>query len=38
LLEVGYQRDVDLADVRATLSEAKFKGVNVQYFEFYLQE
>jgi preprotein translocase subunit SecF len=23
---------VDLADVRATLSEAKFKGVNVQYF------
>ncbi|CAC9654367.1 protein translocase subunit SecF [bacterium endosymbiont of Bathymodiolus sp. 5 South] len=32
LLEVGYQRDVDLADVRATLSEAKFKGVNVQYF------
>jgi preprotein translocase subunit SecF len=32
LLEVGYQQDVDLADVRATLSEAKFKGASVQYF------
>ncbi|CAC9535469.1 Protein translocase subunit SecF [uncultured Gammaproteobacteria bacterium] len=32
LLEVGYQQDVDLADVRATLSEAKFKGANVRYF------
>ena len=32
LLEVGYQQDVDLVDVRATLSEAKFKGANVQYF------
>jgi preprotein translocase subunit SecF len=32
LLEVGYQKDVDLADVRARLSEAKFKDANVQYF------
>jgi preprotein translocase subunit SecF len=32
LLEVGYQQDVNLVDVRATLSEAKFKGANVQYF------
>ncbi|CAB5503396.1 preprotein translocase subunit SecF [Bathymodiolus azoricus thioautotrophic gill symbiont] len=32
LLEVGYQQDVDLADVRATLSEAKFKGASVRYF------
>lgn len=32
LLEVGYQQDVDLLNVRATLSKAKFKGANVQYF------
>ena len=32
LLEVGYQQDVDLVDVRASLSKAKFKGANVQYF------
>lgn len=32
LIEVGYQQDVDLAEIRATLAKAKFKGVNVQYF------
>ncbi len=32
LIELGYQQSVDLNKVRATLSEAQFKGVNVQYF------
>lgn len=32
LLEIGYQQNVDLADVRETLNQAQFKGVNVQYF------
>lgn len=32
LLEIGYQQNVDLANVRETLNRAQFKGVNVQYF------
>jgi len=32
LIEVGYEQSVDLSSVRNTLSEAKFKGANVQYF------
>ena len=32
LIELGYQQSVDLNKVRAALSEAQFKGVNVQYF------
>ena len=32
LIELGYQQSVDLNKVRTTLSEAQFKGVNVQYF------
>ncbi|SFV86104.1 Protein-export membrane protein SecF (TC 3.A.5.1.1) [hydrothermal vent metagenome] len=32
LLEVGYQQDANLADIRKALSDANFKGVNVQYF------
>lgn len=32
LLEVGYQQDVNLEDVRTTLSKADFNGANVQYF------
>ncbi|MEO1890135.1 MAG: protein translocase subunit SecF [Candidatus Thioglobus sp.] len=32
LIEVGYEQDVNLSKVRNTLSEAKFKSANVQYF------
>ncbi|NYT27505.1 MAG: protein translocase subunit SecF [Candidatus Thiodubiliella endoseptemdiera] len=32
LLEVGYQQDANLADIRKVLNDADFKGVNVQYF------
>lgn len=32
LLEVGYQQDANLADIRKALSDAEFRGVNVQYF------
>ncbi len=32
LIEVSYQQGVDLAEIRATLAKAKFKGANVQYF------
>ncbi len=32
LIEVGYKESVDLSKVRSTLSDAKFNGVNVQYF------
>lgn len=32
LLEIGYQQNVDLDDVRETLDQAQFKGINVQYF------
>ena len=32
LIEVGYKQPVDLLEIRTTLSEAKFKGANVQYF------
>lgn len=32
LIEIGYQKSVDLSEVRTTLSEAKFEGANVQYF------
>ncbi len=32
LIEASYQNDVNLSAVRTTLSEAKFKSANVQYF------
>ncbi len=32
LIEVGYEKPADLAEVRTILSEAKFKSANVQYF------
>ncbi|ABL02711.1 protein translocase subunit secF [Candidatus Ruthia magnifica str. Cm (Calyptogena magnifica)] len=32
LIEVGYQQDVDLSEIRAMLAKANFKGANVQYF------
>ncbi len=32
LLEIGYEKNVDLADVRATLDKANFKSADVQYF------
>ena len=32
LIEVGYQKEVDLSEVRAVLQQEKFKGANVQYF------
>ena len=32
LIEVGYQQTADLEDIRTKLDEAKYQGVNVQYF------
>jgi preprotein translocase subunit SecF len=32
LIEVGYEKPVDLSEVRNTLDEAQFKGANVQHF------
>lgn len=32
LIEVGYQKEVDLSEIRAVLQQEKFKGANVQYF------
>ena len=32
LIEVGYQQEVDLSEIRTVLQQEQFKGANVQYF------
>ena len=32
LIEVGYQHEADLSEIRSVLQQENFKGANVQYF------